>query len=77
VTDEEMARVFNLGLGMIMMVDPDSAEDALAAVHSAGVDAAVVGRVDEGPHGVAFTGPGFWADGNDGNDGNDGQVPRT
>jgi phosphoribosylformylglycinamidine cyclo-ligase len=63
VADDEMARVFNLGLGMVMMVDPDSVDDALGALRGAGVDATVVGHVDEGPHGVAFTGPAFWDDG--------------
>ena len=62
VTDEEMARVFNLGLGMVMTVDPDSADDALDALGAAGVEGAVVGRVDEGHRGVEFTGPRFWSE---------------
>ncbi len=62
VADDEMARVFNLGLGMVMTVDPASADDALDALSGAGVDAAVVGRVEEGNHGVTFAGPGFWPD---------------
>jgi hypothetical protein len=44
------------------MVDPGSADDALGALSGAGVDATVVGHVDEGPHGVTFTGPPFWDD---------------
>ncbi len=35
VADDEMARVFNLGLGMVMVVDPGSAADALAALRGA------------------------------------------
>jgi phosphoribosylformylglycinamidine cyclo-ligase len=69
VADDEMARVFNLGLGMVLMVDPASADDALAALDGAGVEAAVVGRVDEGPHGMEFAGPAFWPDGPGGSDG--------
>ncbi len=69
VTDEEMARVFNLGLGMVMAVDPANTDAALAALAAAGVEAAVVGRVEEGRHGVEFTGPRFWPDGSDGPDG--------
>ena len=72
VADDEMARVFNLGLGMVLMVDPASADDALAALDGAGVEAAVVGRVDEGPHGMEFAGPAFWPDGQDGLDGTGG-----
>jgi phosphoribosylformylglycinamidine cyclo-ligase len=68
VADTEMARVFNLGLGMVVVVGPDSVDDALPALAGAGVDAAVVGRVvareSAGPGipvpGVRFTGPGFW-----------------
>ena len=60
VADDEMARVFNLGVGMVMMVDSESAGDALDALHAAGAEAAVVGRVDEGRRGVEFTGAPFW-----------------
>ncbi len=63
VTDDEMARVFNLGLGMVMVVGPDSADDALDALRAAGAEAAVVGRVDEGRRGVEFTGAPFWSEG--------------
>ena len=66
VSDHEMARVFNLGLGMVMVVDPASADDALAALTGAGIEAAVVGRVEEGHHGLTFAGPPFWADRPDG-----------
>jgi len=62
VDDEEMARVFNLGLGMVLLVGPDSADDALAALSGAGVDARVVGRVEAGEHGVDLVGPSLWGD---------------
>ncbi len=60
VADDEMARVFNLGLGMVLMVDPAGADDALDALGDAGVGTGVVGRVVEGHHGIEFAGPGFW-----------------
>ncbi len=60
VTDQEMARVFNLGLGMIMVVGPDSSDAALAALAGAGVDAAAVGRVEAGERGVELVGAPFW-----------------
>jgi phosphoribosylformylglycinamidine cyclo-ligase len=68
VADDEMARVFNLGLGMVMVVGPDSTGEALAALSGAGVDAAVVGRVEDGNPGVEFAGPRWWPDGPDGTD---------
>ncbi|HEX7444148.1 MAG TPA: phosphoribosylformylglycinamidine cyclo-ligase, partial [Acidimicrobiales bacterium] len=63
VTDDEMARVFNLGLGMVMAVSPDTADAARAALAGAGVDAVVVGWVEAGPHGVELTGPPLWPSG--------------
>jgi phosphoribosylformylglycinamidine cyclo-ligase len=62
VADDEMARVFNLGLGMVLLVDRATADDALDALAGRGVEAAVVGRVQEGRHGVELTGPPFWSD---------------
>ena len=66
VTDEEMARVFNLGLGMVVMVDGDSAAAALAALSATGVDAVVVGRVEAGERGVELVGAPFWSGGSAG-----------
>jgi phosphoribosylformylglycinamidine cyclo-ligase len=60
VTDAEMCRVFNLGLGMVMMVDPGCVDDALGALGAAGVDARVVGTVREGSRGVDLVGPELW-----------------
>jgi phosphoribosylformylglycinamidine cyclo-ligase len=45
VADDEMARVFNLGLGMILVVDQQAGEAVLAALADAGQEAAVVGAV--------------------------------
>ena len=63
VTDEEMARVFNLGLGMVVVVGADEAGDALDALSGAGVDAVVVGRVEAGDRGVGLTGKARWSNG--------------
>jgi phosphoribosylformylglycinamidine cyclo-ligase len=68
VADDEMARVFNLGLGMIVMVAPDRSEAALVALLGAGVDAVVVGRVEPGERGVEFVGAPFWPSEADGAD---------
>jgi phosphoribosylformylglycinamidine cyclo-ligase len=63
VADEEMARVFNLGLGMVLMVGAASAGDALDALRSAGLEPVVVGRVEKGTRGVDLVGPSLWSDG--------------
>jgi len=71
VDDDEMVRVFNLGLGMILVVAPDSAEGALAALSGAGVPAVSVGSVVAGERGVDLVGPALWHD--DGGSGTDGR----
>jgi phosphoribosylformylglycinamidine cyclo-ligase len=48
VTDDEMERVFNLGLGMLAVVPPGSEEGALDTVRGAGHDAEVVGELVPG-----------------------------
>ncbi|MBV8463970.1 MAG: phosphoribosylformylglycinamidine cyclo-ligase [Acidimicrobiales bacterium] len=74
VSNDEMARVFNLGLGMVLAVGRGSEDDAIAALRSSGVEAAVVGRVEAaeatgtvtaGPAGVVYSGPAFWSDSGD------------
>jgi len=48
VADEEMARVFNLGLGMVIAVDPAAVASTIEAVGPFGHAAVVVGYVAEG-----------------------------
>ncbi len=60
VDDDEMCRVFNLGLGMVMVVASDSVEEATTALSGAGVDPVPVGWVEEGERGVELTGPPLW-----------------
>ena len=47
VADDEMARVFNLGLGMVVVVPADDAARALAVLRAAGHAAVEVGRLVE------------------------------
>ena len=63
VDDEEMARVFNLGLGMVVAVSADTVDEAVTALSGAGVDPVVVGWVEEGERGVELTGPPLWPNG--------------
>ncbi|HEY4929368.1 MAG TPA: phosphoribosylformylglycinamidine cyclo-ligase [Acidimicrobiales bacterium] len=60
VADDEMARVFNLGLGMVVAVSSDTADAARAALSGAGIDAVAVGRVEAGERAVQLTGPPLW-----------------
>ncbi|MGH9000796.1 MAG: phosphoribosylformylglycinamidine cyclo-ligase [Acidimicrobiia bacterium] len=48
VAEEEMARVFNLGLGMLVVVDPGASELALADLGVSGHEAYLVGEVTSG-----------------------------
>ena len=63
VDDEEMARVFNLGLGMVVSVSADTVDEAVTALSGAGIDPVVVGWVEEGGRGVELTGPPLWPNG--------------
>jgi phosphoribosylformylglycinamidine cyclo-ligase len=54
VPDDDMWSTYNMGLGMVLVVDPDRAMDAIAAGRDAGHDAHVVGRVSP-PAGVRLT----------------------
>ena len=57
VDNAEMLRVFNLGLGMVVIASADSADAAVGALVDAGQDAVVVGRVEPGEKGVELVGP--------------------
>jgi phosphoribosylformylglycinamidine cyclo-ligase len=48
ITDDEMAKVFNLGLGMIVVVPESDVYRSLDILRSSGVTATEVGRVVEG-----------------------------
>jgi phosphoribosylformylglycinamidine cyclo-ligase len=48
IAADEMARVFNLGLGMILAADAGSADGVVAALGAAGVPSAIVGEVVAG-----------------------------
>ncbi len=48
VSDAEMLRVFNLGIGMVLTVAPDAVDAVLAAVVARGHEAVVIGRLEPG-----------------------------
>jgi len=57
VLDAEMARVFNCGIGMVVVIDQKYADSAIAALTSAGENASVIGRVvaTDSEHRVSYS----------------------
>jgi phosphoribosylformylglycinamidine cyclo-ligase len=54
VDTEEMLRVFNMGIGLVLAVAPGALANLLAALRNAGHRGAVIGRVAEGGAGVVY-----------------------
>jgi phosphoribosylformylglycinamidine cyclo-ligase len=55
VAADEMVRVFNCGLGMVVALDPSAAEAAVTLARASGVDASIVGEVNAGAQKVVLT----------------------
>ncbi|WP_144791137.1 phosphoribosylformylglycinamidine cyclo-ligase [Kocuria palustris] len=68
VPQPDLERTLNLGVGMIAVVDPSAADDALARLQSRGVDSWVLGRVEDLPAEGIGEGP-DWVQGAKGVDG--------
>jgi phosphoribosylformylglycinamidine cyclo-ligase len=49
LSDEEMVRTFNLGLGMVLVTPPEAADRAVEVARATGFDASPVGTVSEEP----------------------------
>ena len=52
ITDQMMYNTYNMGLGMILALDPADVEKAMEAMKAAGEDAYIVGKVEAGEKGV-------------------------
>ena len=52
VSERDMYNTYNMGLGMILAVDTAQADETLAALHAAGEEAWVVGRIVGGEKGI-------------------------
>lgn len=52
--DEEAYRVFNMGIGLVLVVEAGSAENLGAALSAAGTAAKIIGQVEEGKRGVVL-----------------------
>ena len=56
IEPEEMARTFNCGIGMAVVVAPDQADAVAAALTEAGETVHTIGRIDAGPRGCTVRG---------------------
>jgi phosphoribosylformylglycinamidine cyclo-ligase len=54
VDDEEMFRVFNMGIGIVLVVSPYYAESIEQQLAESGLESWVIGRVVEGERGVRW-----------------------
>ncbi|WP_426267657.1 phosphoribosylformylglycinamidine cyclo-ligase [Sphingomonas sp. LHG3443-2] len=57
IEPEELARTFNCGIGMVVVVAADQADTVAAALTEAGETVHCIGRIDEGPRGCTVRGP--------------------
>jgi phosphoribosylformylglycinamidine cyclo-ligase len=63
---EEMARTFNCGVGMAVIVASEVADEVKSQIEGAGESAFEIGRIEEGPRGCTVHGQaGTWGSGED------------
>jgi phosphoribosylformylglycinamidine cyclo-ligase len=61
IAPEEMARTFNCGVGMAVIVAPEQAKDATSVLEGAGETVFEIGRIEAGQRGCTVTGiAGTW-----------------
>lgn len=62
IEPEEMARTFNCGIGMVVIVSADEAEAVTAALEAASETVFAIGRIETGTHGCTVRGSaGTWS----------------
>jgi phosphoribosylformylglycinamidine cyclo-ligase len=54
VSEEDMFRTFNMGVGMVIAVPAEEAKEAVRVAQELGERAFVIGRVAEGPREVVW-----------------------
>jgi phosphoribosylformylglycinamidine cyclo-ligase len=54
VSEHEMDRVFNRGVGMALVLDPSAVDEGLASLTTFGLGASVIGEVVRGEPGVRY-----------------------
>jgi phosphoribosylformylglycinamidine cyclo-ligase len=55
VVDNEMKKTFNMGIGYIIVVSKDEAENAISLLHKAGYDAFMIGNTKRGDRSVRYS----------------------
>ncbi|WFD29394.1 hypothetical protein MSPP1_000403 [Malassezia sp. CBS 17886] len=55
IAPEEMARTFNNGIGMVLVVPASATDTAVHALRDAGEHPVVIGELTDAPHAVAYT----------------------
>lgn len=58
ITVDSIYNTFNMGIGMVLAVDPDEADGAVAYLNSIGENAYVIGEIIKGEKGVELCEPG-------------------
>ncbi len=56
ITNRDMFTTFNMGIGLVLVVREQDAEEALRLLEASGEEAYVIGRVTAGESIVTFTG---------------------
>ena len=54
IAEQMMYNTYNMGLGMIVAVDPEDVEQTMEAIRAAGDEPYVVGRIETGKKGVTL-----------------------
>jgi phosphoribosylformylglycinamidine cyclo-ligase len=54
IEEQMMYNTYNMGIGMVVAVDPADAEKAKAAIEAAGEKAYVIGAIEDGEKGVTL-----------------------
>jgi phosphoribosylformylglycinamidine cyclo-ligase len=60
IAPEEMARTFNCGIGMVVIVDPSEVDGVSNALEGAGETVFEIGRIEEGGRGCTVFGQSGW-----------------
>jgi phosphoribosylformylglycinamidine cyclo-ligase len=62
IANEEMARTFNCGIGMVVIVDPELPDEIVGLLQGpTGEDVFEIGRIEAGPRGCTVSGEGWSA----------------